>query len=211
MKRVRFDGLIELTARERKFHCEISVGKCCTTSPRRANGEGRNFFPRNVKRVPVIFGVTEFCCNNFAEKLSAVRLALTRTRHISLSLARSLSDSLFSSLFYVRTSFRIRTVLYPLTCFVPFSFSFLFFWLYSRPRSYVARVFFPFCRRNSIAPLKLHRDPAIPYTFQPLVGSIPPFRCEYEGFFFVDTFTVSSVIFIVPIVRTHARVRTHTL
>lgn len=105
----------------------------------RARWAGKNF-SCNIKRVPVIFGITEFRCNNFTEKLSAVRLTPAQPRH--------------HSFFYVPISFCIRTMLYSLMYF-----------FYARSRSYVAHVFFAFYRRNSIIVKTLSCDLAISYAF----------------------------------------------
>lgn len=82
-------------------------------------------FSRSAKRVPVIFGVTEFRRNNSTEKLSAVRAnSRARFRHLSLSLFlhpnliphshRALSTrALFLSFFLCSTSIVCRARVFP--------------------------------------------------------------------------------------------------
>jgi len=108
-----FDELIKSTA-EKKTFIEISVEKCCTTF----SLSEKEFFSRNVKRVPVIFGITEFRCNNFTEKLSAVRLAPAQPCHYSffyvLHSAFALCSILSCTLFYARSRSYVVLCILPL-------------------------------------------------------------------------------------------------
>lgn len=89
--------------------------------------------------MPVIFGVTEFHCNNFAEKLSAVRLAPARPHRLSVF------------------------TFVPHSTFAPCSIHSCIFFMLDLDR--MSRTCFSRFSTEILSLLKLYRDPTISYVY----------------------------------------------